>query len=182
MKRQIEMIARWLGLERLIFHYVYRKDRKKNRQANRTFAATHSSYPLPPDFLRFDVIATTSAQYYYQTGEETAGIIANDLQKHLKVRGPVKICEWDCGPGRILYFLKRQLVGVDATLCGTDMYEPSIRWAREALGESIDFRLNRIAPLWNSQPPAWMRCLRFLFLPTCRRSSLLNGWVKSCAY
>ncbi len=145
-KRQIETVARLLGLDRLIFYYVFLKDLKKNRAANCAFSITHPDYPAPPDFLRFDVTATTSLQYYYQTGEETAAVIANDILNCLNVEGPLKICEWGCGPGRILYFLKRRLEGFDVAFTGTDMYDPSISWAREALGQLIDFRLNRVEP------------------------------------
>lgn len=145
-KKKIEQLARWCGLERLIFRYVFLKDQKKNKQANHTFRQAHKDYPLPPDFLRFDVIATTNAQYFYQTGKETASVIAPDLLRYLDAEAPLQICEWGCGPGRILHFLKNEMRHCDVKLHGTDMYAPSIRWARAAMGHEIDFRFNQMLP------------------------------------
>ena len=104
MKRKIELILRRLGLEPAIYHYVFHKDHRRCRQSDRTFAEAHPEVVLPPPRLRFDVIACSSAEYYFKTGQKMAQQIFSVIRTWCPGTAPV-VCEWGCGPGRILFSL-----------------------------------------------------------------------------
>ena len=56
------------------------------------------------------------------------------------------LCEWGCGPGRILFALESLYAETQMTLTGTDAFAPSIHWAQSVPGSRITFMLNRMEP------------------------------------
>ena len=145
MKRKIELILRRLGLEPAIYHYVFHKDHRRCRQSDRTFAEAHPEVVLPPPRLRFDVIACSSAEYYFKTGQKMAQQIFSVIRTWCPGTAPV-VCEWGCGPGRILFSLADLDAGRDLRFIGTDAFAPSIHWAQTVPGDRISFMLNKMEP------------------------------------
>ncbi|MEI8122953.1 MAG: class I SAM-dependent methyltransferase [bacterium] len=146
LKRTIETIFRYLGLEPVIYHYVFRKDHRRFRQRDRVFAAAHPEAILPPPRLRFDVIACSSAEYYFKTGNVMAEQILSVIRQWVGVKTPV-ICEWGCGPGRILFPMEALDHDKSMTFIGTDAFAPSIHWAQTVPGgHRINFLLNKMDP------------------------------------
>ena len=141
----MERALRTIGLEPLIYYYVYAKDHARFREHDLTFIEAHPHLVLPPPRLRFDVIACSSAEYYVRTGREMAAQMESVIRRWLPERHPV-ICEWGCGPGRILMELARNDPGQTRRFIGTDAYAPSIRWAQSVSTHRLTFMLNQMEP------------------------------------
>ena len=144
-KRRIESWLRLIGLEPAIYHYVFQKDHRRFRERDRLFAASHPGAVLPPPRLRFDVIACSSAEYYHNTGHVMAEQIQTVIKTWVKTHRPA-VCEWGCGPGRILFALEALDTEQAMTLTGTDAFAPSIHWAQSVPSNRISFLLNRMEP------------------------------------
>ena len=145
LKQRIERALRTIGLEPLIYHYVFHKDHRRCRASDRAFTLAHPEACLPPPRLRFDVIACSSAEYYDRTGRQMAAQIASVIQTRVVHPCPV-ICEWGCGPGRILFPLEAMDRERTCRFIGTDAFAPSIHWAQSVQNPRIDFLLNSMEP------------------------------------
>jgi len=145
LKRRIELAFRKVGLEPLIYYYVFAKDRHKFKAANRAFQAAHPQLKLPPARLRFDVIACSHAEYYVNTGKAMATQMQEVMQKWASPDATV-VCEWGCGPGRILFPLAAMDAEKKLKFIGTDMYPPSVKWAQSVQDGHTIFHLNKMNP------------------------------------
>lgn len=145
MKRRIEMLFRKIGLEPLIYYYVFAKDRRKFAAANAAYLAANPALKLPPARLRFDVIACSQAEYYTTTGKAMAAQMQGVMDKWVSPEATV-VVEWGCGPGRILLPLAAMDTRQRRQFIGTDMYPPSIRWAQSIQSGPIAFHLNHMNP------------------------------------
>ena len=144
-KRQTERLLRHVGLEPLIYHYVGWKDRRRFAARDRAFLAANPDLALPPPRLRFDVVACSSAEYYVQSGRKMAGQI-HAVMRQWVLPATATVCEWGCGPGRVLFPLASHDTSGTMTFVGTDAYAPSIAWAQSVPGGRIRFLLNRMEP------------------------------------
>lgn len=142
MKKRIEKLLRLLGAERLIFYYVFYKDQKKNKAISIAFEKSHPEFVFPPPFLRFDVIGTSNAKYFFESGQCTIELLSNDLQQYTHVSSPLKVLEWGCGPGRLLQHLSCNTSCHPMELYGVDMYQKSIDWAAANLADVASFFKN----------------------------------------
>lgn len=145
LKRRIEMVLRKIGLEPLIYYYVFAKDHRKFAAADAVFLAANPQLKLPPARLRFDVIACSQAEYYTTTGKAMAAQMQGVMDKWVSPDA-THVCEWGCGPGRILIPLAAMDSSKRRKFIGTDMYPPSIRWAQSVQSEPLAFHLNRMNP------------------------------------
>ncbi len=144
-KRRIELAFRKVGLDPLIYYYVSAKDRRKFEAANQTFHAAHPDLQLPPARLRFDVIACSQAEYYVTTGK-TMALQMQGVMGKWGIPSAATICEWGCGPGRILFQLAALDTQKTSKFIGTDMYPPSIKWAQSVQDSHTTFLLNKMSP------------------------------------
>ncbi|MEY2430364.1 MAG: hypothetical protein QOC92_89 [Acidimicrobiaceae bacterium] len=119
-------------------------DGAKNLIANRRFDREHPNTPQPPFDLLFETQTTTSHARYLTGGRERASFILSMIEEHLPP-GPVRVCEWGCGPGRVI----RHLPSIDKsraiTAFGTDYNPMSIKWCNEHIPD-VTFRLNALEP------------------------------------
>lgn len=145
LKKRIEMACRKVGLDPLIYYYVYAKDRHKFKEQNRTFLNAHPELKLPPSRLRFDVIACSHAEYYVTTGKTMATQMQAVMQKWAPPEASV-VCEWGCGPGRILFPLAAMDSLKKFKFIGTDMFPPSIQWAQSVQDGHTTFFTNKMNP------------------------------------
>lgn len=116
----------------------------RTRRANRRFLVEHPDFPVPPPALAFDAYNHTRWQVYHDSGALHARLVAELIEKHLPA-GPLRVCEWGCGPGRVIRHLRSSLPGRTVELFGTDYNPRSIAWCREHL-PGIDFRGNGPEP------------------------------------
>lgn len=145
LKRQTERFLRQIGLEPAIYHYVSWKNRRQFAGSDRAFFKANPGAILPPPQLRFDVIACSSAEYYATSGKK----MAEQMQSVIREWGPPDtrvVCEWGCGPGRILFALEGLDTGRTMEFIGSDAFAPSIRWAQSVPGCRILFHLNNMEP------------------------------------
>ncbi len=144
-KRAVEKTLRVVGLERVLYHWVYHRDHHRSRRDNAHFFATHHLPCIPPPRLRFDVIGATDARAYNALGQEDARHVRRELSRWFPGQERICVLEWGCGPGRILSHLRLTDPAQRLELHGSDYYAPSIHWARRNL-PGIAFAQNRIDP------------------------------------
>jgi len=145
LKRWIERKLRFVGLEPAIYYYVFWKDHLRFSRSDRAFIEANPGAILPPPRLRFDVIACSSAEYYITSGNK----MATQIQSVIKQWGSHEIkvvCEWGCGPGRILFTLEALDSEKKMNFIGTDAFAPSINWAQSVPDTRIRFLLNKMKP------------------------------------
>lgn len=145
LKRQIEHVLRRAGLEAAIYHYVGLKNRLRFAASDRAFFAAHPGLVLPPPHLRFDVLGCSSAEYYASTGTQMAEQLLAVLRHWVATPAPT-VCEWGCGPGRILFAFEKLDAAGAMRLMGFDAFAPSIAWAESVPGSRIRFHRNNMAP------------------------------------
>ena len=116
----------------------------RERKRNRSFREGHPGFPYPPLRLAFDAYNHVSAMDYHDSGRLHAGFIAEIIRETLE--SPVRrVCEWGCGPARIIRHLPELLGDTRVEMHGTDYSESSISWCTAHI-TGIEFRLNNLSP------------------------------------
>ncbi len=111
---------------------------------NRRFAAEHPGFAVPPAALAYDAYHHLRWREYHDSGVAHARLVADLVRRHLDEPSP-RICEWGCGPGRVVRHLRSALADRNVTLFGTDSNPASVAWCRAHL-QGIEFRSNRQDP------------------------------------
>ena len=111
---------------------------------NQAFLAEHPGFAVPPWFLMYDAYGTINYQSYFVKGRSVAGHIGQIVSQYLGTDAPVSVCEWGCGPARIIRHLP-PLLPAGSRVFGTDYNAKTIAWcASHVMG--VTFRLNGLAP------------------------------------
>lgn len=116
----------------------------RTSRANRAFRASHPDSPFPPLRLAFDAFGHLDHATYATTGERDAGVLAGIINRELP-GDTVRVCEWGCGPGRVIAPLRRLLRHSRVQLVGTDYNARTVEWCSQHL-HGIEFRKNELAP------------------------------------
>jgi SAM-dependent methyltransferase len=112
--------------------------------ANRRFLGEHPGFPVPPAALAYDAYNHVNWREYHDSGMLHARLIADLVREHLS--GDVlKICEWGCGPGRVIRHLPETLADRTVELFGADYNPASVAWCRAHV-PGVDFRHNGLEP------------------------------------
>ena len=123
---------------------LYVRSLLRERQANARFRAAHPDFVVPPAHLAFDAYGNVNNEAYVASGEAHARMIADIINRHLSGE-EIRVCEWGCGPARVIRHLGRHLNRSRARLYGTDYNRETIAWASKHL-EGIEFLPNELAP------------------------------------
>jgi SAM-dependent methyltransferase len=123
---------------RFLLHYC------RTYRSNRAFMAEHKDLRLPPLLLMYEVSGHTSRKAYYENGLAHANILARIIEKHCPGR-VISVCEWGCGPGRIIRHFPDVLRWDRVDLHGTDYSPKSIEWCRENI-PGVSFHINGLTP------------------------------------
>lgn len=115
-----------------------------SRRENRRFLAGHPDFPVPPPALAFDAYHHVRWREYHDSGMAHARLVADLVRQHV-AGNPLRICEWGCGPGRVIRHLRTALGDRGVELFAADANAASIAWCREHLPD-IDFRPNQQDP------------------------------------
>ena len=114
----------------------------KNRKPNQTFLNEHPDFIPPPAHLAYDAYNHTNWQTYYDMGLRHSELIS-DLIKEYISENEIKICEWGCGPARVI----RHLYKIDGfkkiELFGTDYNEESVSWCEKNIN-NVQFLKNNL--------------------------------------
>jgi SAM-dependent methyltransferase len=135
--RQLRVLA---AAERLCFAYqVMRKG-----AINRAFVKSMPDEPFPPHHVLYDAMSSISYPDYFESGKRVANVLYS-MARHYLPENEVGICEWGCGPARIMRHLRTIDPSRRMHLFGTDYNPVSINWCQQAIA-GVEFRLNGLAP------------------------------------
>jgi SAM-dependent methyltransferase len=116
----------------------------QERRANAQFRRQRAGFPVPPAHLAFDAYGNVNNAAYVESGELDARTVAEVINQQLAAKS-IRVCEWGCGPGRVIRHLRRFLQHPGVELYGTDYNGESIDWCRGHLA-GIAFRTNGLSP------------------------------------
>jgi SAM-dependent methyltransferase len=115
--------------------------------SNRTFRRLHPDFAVPPLYLLWDAQSHTNFASYKTSGEAAAAFYWDLLRRFVEspAAGTLRICEWGCGPGRIIRHFPMITAGKAAELFGTDFNADSIAWCKQNI-RGVTFVENGLAP------------------------------------
>jgi ubiquinone/menaquinone biosynthesis C-methylase UbiE len=111
--------------------------------ANTRLAGAMSTIRFPPYALCYDAFNHCSYQQYYDSGLTHARYFLH-VMRLFTARTDLVVCEWGCGPARIIQHLRTLDAGI-AELIGTDCHRPAVEWCQQAF-DDITFLDNQLAP------------------------------------
>jgi SAM-dependent methyltransferase len=150
MRRRISNLLIDLGARRafdVIDRLAYWRRLALTARSNRVFRAAHPEFAAPPLPILWDAQATTDLAEYKRSGEEAAALYWGLIRPRLDLASarPARVCEWGCGPGRIIRHLPALTAGVPVEFYGSDYNRASIAWCRTHLPD-VTFLDNDLAP------------------------------------
>jgi SAM-dependent methyltransferase len=116
----------------------------RRRRLNRRFLTEHPGFAVPPAALAYDAYNHVNWQEYHDSGILHARLIADLIREHLAA-DPLRICEWGCGPGRVIRHLRGALADRTVELFGADYNPASVAWCQTHL-TGAEFRHNGLDP------------------------------------
>ena len=142
-----DAVARILRKMRLLraadgVHFLF--ELYKTASENREFLKANPDFTPPPLWLAFDAYHHTNWRLYWETGVLHARFFGDLMLQHVSCQDP-RICEWGCGPGRIIRHLVPMFSGPNAALHATDIDAKTIAWCRTQI-PSVHFEVNGLAP------------------------------------
>lgn len=146
MKQQFLRALRKWGLLPLVEYLNGVNLRLRETGRNRNFRATIGNEPMPPTSLMIDPYGAASYQGYWDSGKESAGLIARITEREFPSaeRAP-RVLDWGCGPARVVRHLRRQPVFAKAQLAACDCNRQAVFWARRHI-QSIAFETSGMLP------------------------------------
>ena len=175
LKKWFKYLLRSLYLLWLADYFFFIRDLARNRKTNKSFITENPGYAIPPKTLAYDAYGHTNWQAYYDTGYKHATLISNLLQKHLKTDDPA-ICEWGCGPARVIRHLSAIMKYSNMSLTGVDYNEKSIHWCKENI-PGINFVQNNLEPPLPFGPRSF-DCIYAISVFTHLSESSHYAWIK----
>jgi ubiquinone/menaquinone biosynthesis C-methylase UbiE len=142
-KQKILRFLRATKLLAVVDKLLLFKSRLKNYKDNEIFMKEHPGFQYPPYELAYDAYNHCGIRLYYEGGLEQANFYVNTIRKFKKESGLV-VCEWGCGPARIIRHIKPLDNGI-AELIGTDYNADTIHWCNSRFPD-INFIHNQFSP------------------------------------
>lgn len=143
-KQRVANILRRINLLQFTDKLMFVVNFMKSRKSNQLFLAKHPDFIPPPATLAYDAYNHTNYQAYYDMGLKHSSLIADLIREYVNEK-EIKICEWGCGPARVI----RHLENIDGferiELFGTDYNENSINWCNENI-TNVRFLKNELEP------------------------------------
>ena len=143
-KRKVSYLLRKIRLLQFANTVMFVGNLLKNRKSNQLFLDENPGFPTPPAYLAYDAYNHTNWQYYYDSGLIHSSLIADLISEHVHKK-EIKICEWGCGPARVI----RHLVNMEGfekiELFGTDFNKDSINWCEQNI-RNVSFLKNELEP------------------------------------
>ena len=146
LKRKIAEILRKINLLQAADNIIFIGEYLKNRKANLDFKKRHPHFLTPPPHLAYDAYNHVNWENYQRTGLKHAELISHLIRKHLS-ESEIRICEWGCGPARVLRHLKTIDGLNNVELIGTDYNKESINWCKKHINKILFINNNLEPPL-----------------------------------
>lgn len=137
------MLLRVTGLMSLADKILMLVHIAKNAADNAAYRRENPALELPPHHILFDVSAQLNYRGYYASGLPDAQFLVRAMRRFLP-DGPLTVCEWGCGPARVVQHMKAADPGI-ARVIGCDYNAETVAWCRRAL-PGIEFVKNELAP------------------------------------
>ncbi len=146
-----------------------------NYKKNKIFKEKHKEFFTPSSHLSFDAYGHVNLGYYYSSGRTHAKAMAKIINKNIE-QEEVAICEWGCGPGRVIRYIETFLEDKVVTLYGCDYNVESVRWCQENF-KHINFIENNLEPplSYNSNS---FDCLYAISVFTHLSEPMHTAWIK----
>lgn len=141
-----QQVVKWLRDNELLTfveHFKYRLDTLKTYKRNRRFQSRMPGFPFPPSDISYDAYGTADFSHYYNSGLKAAGSVYTVLKPYLKDGNTV--CEWGCGPARIIRHMPALAARGGISFIGTDYNTKTIEWCKRNI-KGAEFFLNELTP------------------------------------
>jgi SAM-dependent methyltransferase len=125
-------------------YVLFRLNILKNKDSNSRFMREHPGFVPPPVHLAYDAYNHTDWRVYFEIGKKHADIIADLVNEHIRA-GEIHVCEWGCGPARVIQHLVNLPKYTKVHLLGTDYNKETIAWCQRHV-KGIEFIPNRLEP------------------------------------
>ncbi len=112
--------------------------------ANRRFTRNNPAFAVPPLEYLFETQTTTDLLRFQLGGVERAQYILRTAVEHVASE-TLRICEWGCGPGRVVQHLPHLDSSRRVEAFGTDYSERLIEWCQTNIAD-VTFAKNRLEP------------------------------------
>ena len=166
---------RQLRLLQLVDYWRYLLDFKSNQLSNKAFSETHPDFQLPPPDLAYDAYGHTNWSAYYHSGKEHAQYISNLIRNNFS-NPSLKICEWGCGPARILRQIPQFFEDWNISLYGFDYNQRTIQWCQSNI-KGIVFKHNLLIPPLDQDDDSF-DCLYCVSVFTHLSKEMHFAWIK----
>ena len=160
----------WLA-EKLRFYL----DILKNWGTNRTFKNQMKNFVFPPWEIAYDAYSSINHPYYYTSGFQAAKVIYNMLCPYL-LQDTSRICEWGCGPARIIRHMPQIASAQKFVFMGTDYNKTTISWCQENI-KNVEFFVNGLTPPL-SFPNNYLDCVYCISVFTHLSKEMHFAWLK----
>ena len=142
MKQQLISFARNIRVLSLIEKINFFIVKTKNHKANQRYSL-QTNFMFPPESLMYDAYSHCSYEAYDKTGLNDAKMIMKIIRKYCN-SNRLTICEFGCGPARIIRHLRSIDSGIDK-LVGTDYNIDTINYCKKVI-PGVNFIKNNLAP------------------------------------
>jgi len=143
-RHTVAFVLRRIHLLRFADHLMFVGSVLKNRKSNHRFVREHPDFVPPPAHLAYDAYNHTNWQAYYDTGLRHSDLISDLVREHVSEKD-ISICEWGCGPGRVIRHLAHIPGFRRIERSGTDQNEDSVNWCAKSIG-NVRFVKNGLEP------------------------------------
>jgi ubiquinone/menaquinone biosynthesis C-methylase UbiE len=174
-KQSIVTFLRQAHLLQFVDYLRYLLNIKKNWRDNKIFAKENPGFRLPPSDLSYDAYAHTNGRTYFQTGLEHAQYLSDLIKRHTD-RKTLRICEWGCGPGRVIRHMPNLLADRSVELYGFDYNPRTIEWCSANI-QNITFQVNALAPPLPCESDSF-DCLYCLSVFTHLSQDMHSQWIE----
>jgi SAM-dependent methyltransferase len=147
------------------------------RRSNRQFREKNPALALPPPFILYESFGKLDYASYYHGGRESAEYIISLIGRHIGFR-EARICEWGCGPARLLRHFPELLAGESPSLYGADYNSRTIAWCGRSI-PGIEFRENRLMPPLDF-PDDFLDAVYCVSVFTHLSPGAQNAWLGEC--
>jgi len=122
----------------------FRIDVSEYDKENEAFARSHPGMSWPPYPMLYDALGSVSYAAYYHGGLRTSAYLLERIDELLPDER-LRVCEWGCGPARIVRHLATSRLAEGLELFATDSDSDTIAWCRKNI-DGVDFRDHARSP------------------------------------
>lgn len=143
-KQKVAHLLRRIHLLQFADELMFVRNVLINWKSNHIFLAEHPGFIPPPAHLAYDAYHHTNWKTYYDMGLRHSDLISDLLREHVPEK-EIKICEWGCGPARVIRHLEKISGFEKIELFGTDYNDNSINWCDKNI-RNVHFLKNSLEP------------------------------------